>query len=192
MHCVVWAKELFKLLFGKPDTSHLFEPDESKSTFMALVCYLHAPTALLSVVVVSHHCLVCSLRVPQVNKAPAAGCDRDECETFATALFDALYFAEINKKLSRKEYKVCSSGMLASAVPLTCCVCVCCAGGKAHSQTPAVGHFRRQRSLHRFVDVLDTAAGAGGAVHGHLRQPVCRIPCQSVHVSREARDLWGC
>lgn len=101
----MWAKELFKLLFGKPDTSHLFEPDESKSTFMALVFLLQLSAAC---VVLSHHWLVCSLRAPQVNKAPAAGCDRGECETFATALFDALYFAEINKKLSRKEYKVCA------------------------------------------------------------------------------------
>ena len=34
VHCVVWAKELFKLLFGDPKSSMMFEENADDSVYM--------------------------------------------------------------------------------------------------------------------------------------------------------------
>ena len=35
MHCVVWAKELHKLLFGDPKSSMMYEENVDESVYMA-------------------------------------------------------------------------------------------------------------------------------------------------------------
>lgn len=37
MHCVVWAKELYKLLFGDPKSSMMYEENADESVYMKFV-----------------------------------------------------------------------------------------------------------------------------------------------------------
>lgn len=76
VHCIVWAKELHKLLFGVRSESMLHEelvgPDGKRSVFM-----------------------------DAVNAHP--GDAKDATRAYAKQVFDAIFFAEIEKKLAMKD-----------------------------------------------------------------------------------------
>ena len=79
VHCIVWAKALFKLLFGVQEESELFENEEDldeKSTFMG-----------------------------PVQTSPVPHTDTGACIRYALSVFDALFSAEIKKKLGMISYK---------------------------------------------------------------------------------------
>ncbi|RYG56859.1 hypothetical protein EON66_01830 [archaeon] len=77
VHCVVWAKELHKLLFGDRVNSHLYESDvlDKDSSSGPESVYMHIVQAL-----------------PPVDDATAV-------RTWAERLFDALFGADIDKRL---------------------------------------------------------------------------------------------
>ena len=50
MHCVVWAKELYKLLFADPKTSMMYEENVEDSVYMKHVRGLRS--------LILYHCLV--------------------------------------------------------------------------------------------------------------------------------------
>ena len=79
VHCIVWAKALFKLLFGVQEESELFENEEDleeKSTFMG-----------------------------PVKASPTPPTDTGACIRYALSVFDALFSKEIKKKLGMISYK---------------------------------------------------------------------------------------
>lgn len=76
VHLVVWAKEFYKLLFGKRDDSMLFEADASGSTYMDLV-----------------------------GAAPAADWGAPQVADWGARLLAALYDAEIRQKIEMDVYK---------------------------------------------------------------------------------------
>jgi ubiquitin-like 1-activating enzyme E1 B len=78
VHCIVWAKECYKLLFGKTEDSMLWEDpaNEDKSAFMPLVT-----------------------RGDDMTFDPAS------IEKYATGIFQGLFEFEIKKKLEIKAYK---------------------------------------------------------------------------------------
>lgn len=47
MHCVVWAKELYKLLFGDAKSSMMFEENEEDSVYMKHVRPFHIITLVV-------------------------------------------------------------------------------------------------------------------------------------------------
>ena len=85
VHCIEWAKELHKLLFGDREESRLYEPDLNVSTYMAAV----------------------------VNR-PATISDQAAREGYAKRVFDAIFGDEIKQKLQMRSYK-CSPTPLAFA-----------------------------------------------------------------------------
>jgi ubiquitin-like 1-activating enzyme E1 B len=81
VHCVVWAKELFKLLFGLPAESLLDEP-------------LDGPDESVYMAQVSAH------PAPKGEAASVAAVAR-----YAEAVISALFSAEVSKQLSMDKYK---------------------------------------------------------------------------------------
>jgi ubiquitin-like 1-activating enzyme E1 B len=79
VHCIVWAKECYKLLFGKTEDSMLWEApnDEDKSAFMDLVT-----------------------RAPDMTFDDAA-----MLQEYACGVFRGLFDLEIKKRLEMKTYK---------------------------------------------------------------------------------------
>lgn len=78
VHCIVWAKECYKLLFGKTEDSMLWEDpaNEEKSAFM-----------------------------PLVTRPDDMTFDAASIEKYATGIFRGLFEFEIKKKLEIKAYK---------------------------------------------------------------------------------------
>ncbi|KAG7402323.1 E1 ubiquitin-activating protein uba2 [Phytophthora boehmeriae] len=82
VHCIVWAKECYKLLFGKMEDSMLWEDptNEEKSAFMDLVT-----------------------RTPDINFK-----DVTKLQEYGCNVFRGLFDLEIKKKLEMKVYKTAS------------------------------------------------------------------------------------
>lgn len=78
VHCVVWAKECYKLLFGKMKDSMLWEKNEEGAT---------AESAFMHLV-----------------KRPSVF-DKDSLEKYAIGVFDGLFQFEIAKKIEMNLYK---------------------------------------------------------------------------------------
>lgn len=77
VHCVVWAKEAFRLLFGKADDSMLYEaPDAPEPS-----CYM-----------------------PVVNDKPAAGAPREAVLGYGARVLRALFFEEVQRKVEKDVY----------------------------------------------------------------------------------------
>jgi hypothetical protein len=69
----VWAKELFKLLFGDPKTSMMYEEKEDESVYMREVC-VHACALLVAAVLSSCSTIACMLCAPDcATDGPLAG-----------------------------------------------------------------------------------------------------------------------
>lgn len=79
VHCVVWAKELYKLLFADPASSMMFEADHDASAFMGCV------------------------RPPFADRPDAA--DDAARRQWARGLFTAVFHAEIQSKIDMGRYK---------------------------------------------------------------------------------------
>ena len=120
MHCVVWAKELYKLLFGKADESYAVlavlpstwrcaDPDVTRAQLPIRSrgeqvdvhdsggCAACVATAVL----LPPLPLVC----PQVNNRPTSF-DSSSTDAYARAVFTGLFRDEIASKLSMKDFKV--------------------------------------------------------------------------------------
>jgi ubiquitin-like 1-activating enzyme E1 B len=83
VHCIVWAKECFKLLFGKASESMLFEDPSSgeSSTYMHLIAF------------------------PSTEVSETTSNQTDALLSFGHALLTALYDTEIQKRIGMDVYK---------------------------------------------------------------------------------------
>jgi ubiquitin-like 1-activating enzyme E1 B len=103
VHCIVWAKELFKLLFGNRSESLLYEEENNsttttttegeESTFMK---YLTPPLCVRTGETVSS---------AETRESVSEGEKRVAVISYAIELFKAFFWAEIEKKKSMGIYK---------------------------------------------------------------------------------------
>ena len=77
VHCIVWAKELFKFLFGKMEDSMLHEGTEAEES--------------------DEHAIATTVAIRPTTFGEA------ELRAYADMVFDAFFFHELNKKLSMKD-----------------------------------------------------------------------------------------
>ncbi|CAM9975579.1 unnamed protein product [Sphacelaria rigidula] len=91
VHCIVWAKQLFTLMFGKAEESMLYEDPVA------------GPSAFMDQVLVIVLCCVCG----QVLARPAEGASGEALAAYAVEVLKGLYTTEINKQLGmdRRVYK---------------------------------------------------------------------------------------
>ena len=89
VHCIVWAKELYKLLFGNMNESDLVDIEDSSSSSDANA-KLDNATEIKSLVMRA---------VKRIDKAPSDA----ELDEYCRRVFDAIFYDEIKAKLAMRD-----------------------------------------------------------------------------------------
>jgi hypothetical protein len=104
VHCVVWAKELYKLLFSDPKTSMMYEDNFDDSVYMKHV-RCHAGMTVRPSTAHRRVCFLVQIGLPEASASPA------EIEAYAERVFTLMFRDEIQFRLEMKadSYKVGNS-----------------------------------------------------------------------------------
>jgi len=121
IHCIVWAKELHKLLIGNAEESVLYEPEDDESGTAGGAGASSSGSGVSS----SESVYMRAVRHPSETTATSP----DALAAWARGAFDAVFRLEIEKKLAMGDtYKTAKH----SPTPLVLSECVAAAGGDSN------------------------------------------------------------